>query len=247
MLPPPWTLRSAADDTDGPRERLRLLGPRAVSDVELVAILLGTGSSGRSVLELAHRLLQGSGDLRGLGRLGTGSLMRHPGVGLCKASRLVAARELGRRMLEEPPPADAPLQGSRRIFERFRAKLGHTLNEELWAIALDARHRPIRELKLAQGGLQGCSVHAGDVFRSLLYEAAAAVIFVHNHPSGEALPSCEDVDITRRLVQAGKLLEVEVLDHVIVTGRSYFSFRDHDMMVAMHTQGRGDARRDLLR
>lgn len=212
--------------TLGPRERLRSVGQRRLGDAELLALLLGTGSRGEPVAVQAARLLHELGGLPNLAKLGPGALEQLVGVGPTKASRIIAAIELGRRVLTRPLHRRVRLSSSRDVDAAYRPQLADADAEVFFGIALDAKHRPIREIEIARGGLSACPVAPADVFRALLREAAAGVILVHNHPSGEPTPSSEDVRLTERLVQAGELLGVRVHDHVIVGREGYFSFLD---------------------
>lgn len=216
--------------SDGARERMRAVGTEGLSDAELVAVLLGTGARSEPVSVLASRLLHDLGGIAALSRVGTGALEQVPGVGPTKASRLVAAVELGRRVVARPLPRGTRIGSSREVDAAVRPRLADADVEHFIAIALDAKNRPIGELEIARGGLSACPVSPADVFRALLREAAAGVVFVHNHPSGEPSPSADDVALTERLRRAGELLGVKVLDHVIIGREGYFSFLDAGLL-----------------
>lgn len=218
------------DRLDGPRERLSRVGLAAMSDEELLALLLGTGRPGEGVGPMALRLLNEAGGLRGLARLGLGGLAQMTGLGLAKASRIQAAIEVGRRLASEPLRRRQPLSSSRAVVQALRSRLAAETREHLLAIALDAKNRPIAELSIAVGGLSACVVQPTDVFRALLREAAASVILVHNHPSGDPEPSAEDIALTDRLCQAGELLGIAVLDHIVIAREGYFSFLDAGLL-----------------
>jgi DNA repair protein RadC len=217
---------------EGPRERLRREGKAALSDEELVALLLGTGTAGEPVAILAARLLGAVGGLAGLARSGIGALAALGGVGESKAARLVAALELGRRVHQRPWSPGPRIETSRDVDELLRARLAEAEVEHFVALALDAKNRVTAELRIAVGGLSACPVAPADVFRALLREAAAGVVFAHNHPSGDATPSADDLALTDRLVRAGALLGVRVLDHVIIARGGYFSFVDAGLLGA---------------
>lgn len=216
--------------TEGARERLSRLGAEGLSDAELLAILLGTGARGQPVAVMAARLLEETGGLSGLERTGVGALSGHAGIGFSKASRIVAALELGRRVVERPLARGARIGSSRDVDAALRPRLARASSEHFIALPLDAKNRAIGEIRIAVGGLTACPVAPSDVFRALVREAAAAVIFVHNHPSGEPTPSPEDVALTQRLIRAGELLGVRVLDHVILGHEGYFSFLDAGLL-----------------
>jgi len=224
--------RSGTTRQDGPRERLRQVGAERMSDSELLALLLGTGSAREPVTVLAARILHRIGGLGGLGRLGLGALEELPGVGPTKASRIVAAVELGRRVLTRPLPRGDRISSSRDIDAALRPRLADADVEHFLAIPLDAKNRPLGEARIGLGGLSACPVAPADVFRALLREAAAGVVFVHNHPSGEPSPSADDVALTDRLRRAGELLGVRVLDHIIIGREGYFSFLDAGLLPA---------------
>lgn len=214
----------------GPRERLRAVGTERLSDAELLALLLGTGARKEPVGVLASRLLHELGGLGGLGRVGAGALEQLSGVGPTKASRIIAALELGRRVATRPLPRRVRIGSSREVDAALRPRLATADVEHFVAIALDAKNRPVAEISIARGSLAACPVSPADVFRALLREAAAGVVFVHNHPSGEPSPSAEDVALTDRLRRAGELLGVAVLDHVIIGREGYFSFLDAGLL-----------------
>ncbi|MCA9604445.1 MAG: DNA repair protein RadC [Myxococcales bacterium] len=211
---------------EGPRERLRALGPSRLSTAELVALLLGTGTTREPVTVLASRILHDAGGLEGLTRLGPGGLEQLGGLGPTKAARLVAAVELGRRVVERPLTRRTRIGSSRDVDAAYRPRLADLDQELFCAVALDAKSRPVREIEIARGGLSACAVAPADVFRALIREAAASVIVVHNHPSGEPTPSAEDVALTERLARAGELLGIRLLDHVVIGREGYFSFLD---------------------
>lgn len=210
----------------GPRERLTQVGAASLSDEELLALLLGTGPGGEGLAVFAARILRHTGSLAALGRAGVGELATIRGIGATKASRLVAAGELGRRMATVPLRRGSRITTSRDVDAALRPRLAPAEREHFVALPLDAKNRPLAELTIAVGGLSACPVAPADVFRPLLRQAAAGVIFVHNHPSGEPTPSPDDVALTERLSAAGELLGVRVIDHVIIGEPDYFSFLD---------------------
>lgn len=216
--------------TEGPRERMRTVGTEGLSDAELLAILLGTGARREPVGVLASRVLHEVGGIAALSRVGAGALEQMSGLGPGKASRIMAAVELGRRVVTRPLPRGARIGSSREVDAALRPRLAGADVEHFVAIALDAKNRPIGEVEIARGGLSACPVSPADVFRALLREAAAGVVFVHNHPSGEPSPSADDVALTERLRRAGELLGVRVLDHVIIGREGYFSFLDAGLL-----------------
>jgi DNA repair protein RadC len=214
----------------GPREQLMMRGEAALSDAELLAVLLGTGTATEPVGVVAQKLLVQGGGLRGLARAGIGALSECAGVGPTKACRLRAAIELGLRASAQPLDRHEPIRSSADVAAVLGPRLRDESREHFYALALDVRHRPVAELLIAVGGLTACTIHPADVFRRVLREPAAAVVFVHNHPSGDPTPSPEDASLTTRLRQAGALLGVQVLDHVILGRDSHFSFLDRGLL-----------------
>lgn len=215
---------------DGPRERLARVGVGCLSDAELLALVLGAGTAQEHVGQLALRLLREAGGVAGLARRGVGALGGLSGLGVSKASRIVAAIELGRRVHEMPWSAGPRIDSSFAVDALVRARLAHEDVEHFIALALDAKNRVKAELRVATGGASACAVAPADAFRLLLREAAVGAVFVHNHPSGDARPSADDVAFTGRLLHAGRILGVRVLDHVIVARGGHFSFLDAGLL-----------------
>ena len=212
--------------TDRPRERLEALGVEALSDAELLALLLRTGGRGADALAVAARLLAACGGLPGLPRAGPRDLAATSGVGPAKSAALRASLELGRRLAAGRLEAGAPIRGPEDVFRHFHPRLRHEEQERFHVVLLDGRHRVLRQRLVSQGTLTASLVHPREVFRPALREAAAALVLVHNHPSGDPTPSREDREITERLVRAGEILGVPVLDHVVVAERGYCSLRE---------------------
>lgn len=202
-------------------------GIAKVSDADLLAIVLGTGLSGCPVMQLAQMLIDRHGGLEGLARLGPSALAEHPGVGLAKALRVSAALEIGRRSFLRQVRPRPTVFSSATVAGWFTSRLGWKDHEELWVIGLDARNGMRAARRVAQGGLSGLTVLPRDVLRVALQDAAVGVILVHNHPSGDPTPSDDDKELTRRVVDAGRVVGVPLVDHVIVssTGR-YASMLD---------------------
>lgn len=215
---------STLADADRPRERLWSLGPPALTTAELLAILLGTGGGGQDVLELASRLLEVSeGSLRRLAQRPRAELLRCPGIGPTKAGRLLAAFELGARAAQEARPAVQRIREPEDVTRLF-ARLRDLQVEEFHLLALDSQSQVLREVLITRGLLNSSLVHPREVFRAAIAEAAAGIILVHNHPSGDPTPSAEDRAATRQLVSAGQLLDLPVYDHVIIAGDRFVSF-----------------------
>jgi DNA repair protein RadC len=211
-------------ETDRPRERLWALGPAALTTAELLAILLGTGGAGRDVLGLARHLLEVSeGSLRRLARRPPAELLRSPGVGPTKAGRLIAALELGSRAAREERPPAARIREPEDVVRLFDSRLRDLQVEEFHLLALDSQSQVLREVLITRGLLNSSLVHPREVFRAAIAEAAAGIIVVHNHPSGDPTPSAEDRAATKQLVSAGRLLDIPLYDHVIIAGDRFVS------------------------
>lgn len=213
-----------------PRERLLTRGPGALSDAELLAVLLGSGRPGQNVLQIAQDLLARLGDLRGLGDAPEAELCTQPGVGPARAAVIQAALELGRRATGSRPERGRYLGNAADVWTHYRARLATAQVEEFWVLALDVRHRVLFENCVARGSLTGVEVHPRDVFRTLIRSAAASVIFCHNHPSGDPAPSRQDLELTSRLRQVGELCGIRVLDHVVVASGGFISFSERGLL-----------------
>lgn len=218
-------------DGERPRERLLALGPAALTVFELLAIVIGTGSRRADALDVARAVLGlGAGSLRELAGRPAAELAGVAGMGRAKAARVAAALELGRRLAVEA--------GERRVVVRAPADVARRLGpglrdlpvEEFRVLTLDAQNRITRELLITRGILNSSLVHPREVFRPAIAEAAAGIVVAHNHPSGDPAPSADDRAVTRQLVEAGRLLDIPVYDHVIVGGDRYFSFAEAGLL-----------------
>jgi DNA repair protein RadC len=212
-------------EAERPRERLRTLGPEAVSSRELLGILVGSGSRERSALAVAGELLSGvGGSLRRLSTLMPAELERVVGVGPAVAGRLAAALELGRRMAREEPAERRRIRGPLDVYEQCAPVMRDLAHEEFRVLLLNTQHAVLREILVTRGVLDASVVHAREVFRPAIAESASAIILVHNHPSGDPTPSAEDRHVTTQLRAAGELIGIGVLDHVIIGDGRWYSF-----------------------
>jgi DNA repair protein RadC len=222
---------SETPERDRPRERLLALGPSALTTVELLAILIGTGRAGVSAPEVAASLLAAGGPgLAHLARRTAVELAAVAGVGLAKAARIAAALELGRRLQEEARPDRTRIRSPADVYRWFAPRLADLAAEEFHVLALDSQSAILRDLLVTRGILNSSLVHPREVFRGAIAEAAAGIIVVHNHPSGDPAPSADDRAVTRQLVEAGKVLDLPVYDHVIVGASRYLSFAEAGLL-----------------
>jgi len=211
---------------DRPRERLLAHGSFTLSDADLLAILLGSGRQGQNALELAQALLAKTGDLAGLRAASDLEIRGLPGLGPARTAIIQAAFELGRRAAGTRPIRGRQLGNATDVWTYYRARLATAQVEEFWIVALDVRHRVLFESCGARGSLTGVEVHPRDVFRMLIRQAAASVLFCHNHPSGDPTPSRQDLDLTKRLKNVGELCGINVIDHVIVAADGFVSLAE---------------------
>ncbi|MEP6766221.1 MAG: DNA repair protein RadC [Gemmatimonadaceae bacterium] len=226
----PLTIRELPS-AERPRERMRALGAQALSTTELVAAVIGGGSAGGSALACARLILaQSDGSLGRLAAMPVAALTRVAGVGVARATAVHASLELGRRMSVEAREAGAPLRSPRDVVEAFGPRLRDLPVEEFHVAILDAQHRLERDVLITRGLLNSSLVHPREVFREAIAERAAAVILVHNHPSGDPTPSAEDQAVTEQLVAAGRLLDIPVHDHVIIGRGRYVSFAETGLL-----------------
>jgi DNA repair protein RadC len=202
--------------SERPRERLVARGPDALTHAELIAILLRTGLKGANVVEIGRRLLQKYGSLHGIAKASVDDLKQEPGVGPDKAATLVAAFALAKRM-EDEKRDESPVMDNPETIANFMRE-ANRLNgvEEFQVMLLNTRRRLIRAITISQGTLDTILVHPREVFKAAIAANAAAIVLVHNHPSGDPTPSEADVKVTRDLIRAGQLLKIDVLDHVIL-------------------------------
>ncbi|HKP00066.1 MAG TPA: DNA repair protein RadC [Nitrospiraceae bacterium] len=213
-------------ETERPRERLLAQGPQTLTNAQLLAILLRVGRQGSSAVKVGMDVLDRLGGVGGLAQCGIEELCTVPGVGEAKAAQLKAALELGKRALACPLTKGTKITSSRDLFAHFHPALRDLRHEIFKVILLDAKHAMMRDVTVSEGSLTLSIVHPREVFTLAVRESAAAVIFLHNHPSGDPTPSQEDHVLTARLVSAGDILGIRVLDHLVVGDGRYISFAD---------------------
>ncbi len=223
---PPIQTMKALSPNDRPREKLFRLGAAGLGDNELIAIVVGSGSRRGNALALANEILENAGGLHGIPRIGVDDLKRLDGMGAAKAAQVLAAIELGRRTLLRCPPARMQFGNPRELAAYLLPQFGSKPVEQFGVVMLNTKHRLLRTAIISVGTLDSSPAHPREIFREATSASAAAIVLFHNHPSGDPTPSREDVDLTRRLAQAGELMGIDVLDHVILAETRYFSFRE---------------------
>ena len=221
-----FPIRSWSED-DKPREKLLLKGKTALSDAELIAILIGSGSRNESAVSLSQRILASVDyNLNALGKLSVNQLNHFKGIGDAKAITIQAAMELGRRRRLEAAVELQKITSSKIIFDIMQPIIGELMYEEFWIVYLNNSNKIIAKSQLSKGGITGTVVDVRLVFKTALELGAVGIILAHNHPSGTIQPSESDKQITRKLKSGGEQLDIRVLDHIIVTETQYFSFSD---------------------
>jgi DNA repair protein RadC len=213
-------------EDDRPREKLMLKGKIALSDAELIAILIGSGSRNESAVALSKRILSNVDSLNGLGKMSVSQLTNFKGIGEAKAITIIAALELGRRRRAEDAVDLVKVTSSKKVFEMMQPIIGELTHEEFWVLFLNNSNKIISKSQLSKGGITGTIVDARLVFKLALENGATGLILCHNHPSGNLQPSEADKEITKKLKLAGESLDVKVLDHLIITETKYYSFVD---------------------
>ena len=226
MEPTNFSIKFWAED-DKPREKLMLKGKQALSDAELIAILIGSGSRNESAVDLSKRILKSvDNNLNALGKLSLKQLMEFKGIGEAKAISIAAALELGRRRRAEETIELKKITSSKAVFEIMQPIIGELPHEEFWVLYLNNSNKVIYKAQLSKGGMTGTIVDIRLIFKVAFEQNATSIILTHNHPSGKLEASDADKEITKKLKLAGEQLDIRVLDHIIVTENGYLSFQD---------------------
>jgi DNA repair protein RadC len=224
------TIKAWADE-DRPREKLLLHGRRTLTDAELIAILIGSGSRSETAVELSKRILHSlNNDLDKLGRLSVSELCRFKGIGEAKAISIIAALELGRRRKDGEVEDVIKITGSNDIYSLMHRYFEDLNHEEFWIVLLNRANKVISKHLISKGGQAGTIADPKIIFQTALENHAASIILSHNHPSGNLKPSQADISLTQKLVSAGNMLDISVLDHLIFTNSAYYSFADEGMI-----------------
>jgi len=221
-------------ELERPREKLIKKGSEYLSDCELLAIILRTGIGNRkekySALDLAKKILAGSGSLKDLFELSFPELLKINGIGRAKAAQIIAALELGKRAISEKNGNNMSFRCSEEVANYYIPLLKDLKKEQFRVLLLDIKNRVIKEVLISQGSLTSSIVHPREVIKPVIKDSAASVIFIHNHPSGDPEPSTDDIEITNRLCKSCGILGINVLDHIIVAESGYFSFKQKQMI-----------------
>jgi len=219
--------------SDRPQERLEQLGPAALSDTELLAMLLRSGSKGHNVIAVSQRLIAEAGSLAALVSWNETDFRRLTGIGRVKALQLVTVMEIARRVRTQPPAREAVFNRPELVLAHFQPHIQGLAVEKFWVLCLNRKNRLLKQVEITSGTATSSLAHPREVFREAIRQGATAVLCVHNHPSGDPAPSAADVQVTRQLREAAKAVDIELLDHVIVgrpasdpAGRGYYSFRE---------------------
>ena len=218
-------------EDDRPREKLLSKGKNTLSDAELIAILIGSGNREESAVGLAKRILTfTSNNLNQLGKLSVNDLTQFKGIGGAKAISIITALELGRRRRLEEALERPKISSSKAVFDIMQPILGELNHEEFWVLYLNNSNKIIYKDQLSSGGITGTLVDVRMLFKKALELSSVAVILCHNHPSGSLKPSKSDIDLTKKIQQAGISLDIKILDHLLITEKAYFSFADSKLI-----------------
>ncbi|MGI8891894.1 MAG: RadC family protein [Bacteroidia bacterium] len=218
-------------ESDRPREKLLEKGSHVLTDAELLAIIIGSGSRSETAVELCQKILkEKNNDLYELSRMTVSELTRFKGIGAAKAISIVAALELGRRRRETIAPKKEKITCSKDVVDILQPVLGDLVKEEFWIILLNRANIVIGKKRISEGGVAGTVADSKIIFKEAVDKLASSIILSHNHPSGNVKPSDADLKLTKRLKEAGQIFEIPVLDHIIITQNSFYSFADEGLM-----------------
>ena len=224
------SIKQWAED-DRPREKFILKGRSSLSDAELLAIILGSGSRNESAVELARRILDSaSSSLVELGKYNLSELQSFKGIGEAKSIAIAAALEIGRRRRSQEINVKNKIASSNDAFELLHAELSDLNTEEFWIILMNRANKVIKKIRISSGGISGTVADLRVIFKAAIDNLASAIILAHNHPSGNLKPSQADINLTKKIKNSGNILDIPVLDHIIIAENSYFSFADEGLL-----------------
>lgn len=228
--PKSFSIKSWAED-DRPREKLLSKGKMSLSDAELIAILIGSGNRTESAVDLSKRILQSvNNNLSELGRLTVNDLTKFKGIGEAKAISIITALEVGRRRRESEAMQKAVITSSKDVYELMQPVLGELGHEEFWVLYLSNSNKVLSKQNISKGGITGTVVDSRIVFKYALEQLATSIVLCHNHPSGNLNPSDADIRLTKKIKEAGNVMDIKVLDHLIITEKEYYSFMDKGIL-----------------
>lgn len=224
------TIKNWADE-DKPREKLLTKGAKSLSDAELIAILIGSGNTNESAVELAKRILNSTqNNLNELGKKSIGDLTKFKGIGEAKAISIIAAMELGKRRKLAEVIEKTKISGSQDVFDYMQAFISDLQHEEFWVLYLDRSNKIMEHTKISQGGVAGTVIDVKIILKNAVHKLVSSIIICHNHPSGNLNPSDADIKITKKIADAAKLFDINILDHIIIGDNKYYSFADEGMI-----------------
>jgi len=216
---------------DRPREKLLTKGINSLSNAELISILIRAGSKNESAVELSKKILiNANNNLNQLGKLSVNDLKKYKGIGEAKAISIIAALELGKRRKVEEVVNKQKISNSNDIFDIYKSLLGDLQHEEFWVLYLNNAHKIIDNQKLSEGGITATTIDIRLLLKTALEKLATAIILCHNHPSGNINPSNDDINITKKIKESAKIMDIKLLDHIIVTDNNYYSFADEGIL-----------------
>ncbi len=216
---------------DRPREKLLTKGITSISNAELLAILIRSGGPETSAVELARQILiQAGNNLHELGKITVNDLIKHNGIGPVKAITIVAALELGRRRRKTEILEKIRISGSQEVYQLFQPLIADLSHEEFWVLFMNRSNRVIDNIRISQGGISGTVIDVRLILKNALERLSSSLILCHNHPSGNLKPSDADIKITRKISEASRSMDIQLLDHIIIADNSYFSFSDEGMI-----------------
>ncbi len=228
--PKSFSIKNWKED-DRPREKLALKGKNSLSDAELIAILIGSGNKQESAVDLSKRILTFvNNNLNELAKLSVNDLTQFKGIGEAKAITIITALELGRRRRLEEALVRPKITSSKAVFEIMQPIIGELAHEEFWVLYLNNSNKIIYKYQLSSGGITGTLVDVRILFKKALELSAVAIILCHNHPSDSLKPSKSDINLTKKIQAAGKILDIKILDHLLITEKAYFSFADSNLL-----------------
>lgn len=218
-------------EEDRPREKLLIKGKNSLSDAELIAILIGSGNKKETAVELSKKILSSvNNDLNALAKLTISDLVKFNGIGTAKAISIVAALELGRRRKAIDTTFKSIISSSKLAYNEIYGQLSDLPHEEFWVMYLNRKNEILKKVNISKGGITGTIADSKIIFKNAIENLASGIILCHNHPSGSLKPSQADVNLTKRLCEIGKLMETQVLDHLIVGENDYYSFADNGLL-----------------